>query len=81
MQVNDALDRVLQTVKDTESDIYETLKEDFGVDRARRHRSVAEQKEDIFRVNPADWATESLGFAKQAAQEGHDKDTLDGIVH
>jgi hypothetical protein len=42
VSVNDQLDRILQTVKDAESDIYETLNSDHGIERSRRHTTAAE---------------------------------------
>ena len=63
------LDRVLQKVKDAESDIYETLNADYGVERCRRHTAAQEQSgfEGIFSINPAEKAHENYILARGAA--------------
>ena len=85
VSVNDQLDRILQTVKDAESDIYETLNSDHGVERSRRHTTASEQSgfEGIFSVASEEKAHENYILARGAAIEAHGdkKDTLEGIVH
>lgn len=84
VQTIDQLDRVLQQVKDAESDIYETLNSDYGVERARRHTVAGEQSgfEGIFSINPAEKAHENYILARGAAIEatGARKEELEGIV-
>jgi len=67
------LDRVLQTVKDAESDIYETLNADHGVEQCRRHTIASEQSglEGIFSLAPSEKAHENYIFARGAALEAH----------
>jgi len=71
-------------VKDAESDIYETLREDHSEDRCRKHTSEADQSglEGVFSIDPAEKASENLLIAKGAAQgaKGNAKEDLDSIV-
>jgi hypothetical protein len=73
-------DRILQQVKDAESDIYETMQTELGIDRARRHTTDADRSgfEGIFSISPEDKASEHFILAKGALDEasGAEKDEL-----
>ena len=52
VQVMGQYDRIITQLKEAESDIYETMNLDFGIERARRHTSAEEKSgfEGIFSI-------------------------------
>lgn len=72
VQVMDQLDRAIQQAEDQEQAIYKTMKNEFGLDRARMHDEMS-GIEGVF--SPMDVASENYILAKGAVeyQDRHHK--------
>jgi hypothetical protein len=76
----DQLDRVLQQVKDAESDIYETMMEDHGMDRIVNH--PAEESFGLFFDDPSAIPTGNLDIAREsiASFSGSAREDMEGYL-